>query len=177
MLLNGLTRGQKTVCNWPRPSLEVIQEVRTWGICLKLNSLMNFSFILYLSSFKQFVHCSLVSGCDRYLLKKIFQSLYGSLLNHLFHYTNKNISVKPLFNLHYLSLFQLPFYSFKNCSVHGGSCRNYSPKSLGFFWKIFRWVYKKKKNCYLPAKVGINCALSSVPVLKTLGIHTSMCNV
>ena len=145
MLLNGLTRGQKTVCNWPRPSLEVIQEVRTWGICLKLNSLMNFSFILYLSSFKQFVHCSLVSGCDRYLLKKIFQSLYGSLLNHLFHYTNKNISVKPLFNLHYLSLFQLPFYSFKNCSVHGGSCRNYSPKSLGFFWKIFRWVYKKKK--------------------------------
>ena len=91
MLLNGLTRGQKTVCNWPRPSLEVIQEVRTWGICLKLNSLMNFSFILYLSSFKQFVHCSLVSGCDRYLLKKIFQSLYGSLLNHLFHYTNKNI--------------------------------------------------------------------------------------
>ena len=52
---------------------------------------MNFSFILYLSSFKQFVHCSLVSGCDRYLLKKIFQSLYGSLLNHLFHYTNKNI--------------------------------------------------------------------------------------
>ena len=52
---------------------------------------MNFLFILYLSSFKQFVHCSLVSGCDRYLLKKIFQSLYGSLLNHLFHYTNKNI--------------------------------------------------------------------------------------
>ena len=45
---------------------------------------MNFSVILYLSSFKQFVHCSLVSGCDRYLLKKIFQSLYGSLLNHLF---------------------------------------------------------------------------------------------
>ena len=70
---------------------------------------MNFSFIIYLNSFKQFAHCSLVSGCDRYLLKKIFQSLYGSLLNHLFHYTNKNISVKPLFNLHYLSLFQLPF--------------------------------------------------------------------
>ena len=41
--------------------------------------------------------------------KKKFQSLFGSLLNHLFHYTNKNISVKPLFNLHYLSLFQLPF--------------------------------------------------------------------
>ena len=42
-------------------------------------------------------------------LKKKFQSLFGSLLNHLFHYINKIISVKPLFNLHYLSLFQLPF--------------------------------------------------------------------
>ena len=73
MLLNRLTRGLKTVCNWPRPSLEVTQEVRTWGICLKLNSLMNFSFIIYLNSFKQFVHCSLVSGCDRYLLKKYFK--------------------------------------------------------------------------------------------------------
>ena len=59
-----------------------------------------------------------------------------SLLNHFFQYTNKNISVKPLFNLHYLSLFQL--YSLKICSVHGGSCRNYSTNSLGFFWKTFR---------------------------------------
>ena len=40
----------------------------------------------------------------------MFQSFfYRSLLNHFFQYTNKNISVKPLFNLHYLSLFQLPF--------------------------------------------------------------------
>ena len=35
--------------------------------------------------------------------------VYRSLLNHFFQYTNKNISVKPLFNLHYLSLFRLPF--------------------------------------------------------------------
>ena len=138
---------------------------------------INEFFIHYISEFFQTI-CSLFIGVRLWqiLVKKIFQSLYESLINHLFHYTNKNISVKPLFNLHYPSLFQLPFYSFKNFSVHGGSCRNYSPKSLGFFWKIFRWVYKKK-NCYLPAKVGINCALSSVPVLKTLGIHTSMCNV
>ena len=47
----------------------------------------------------------------------------------------------------------------------------------GSFGKYFVEFTKKKKNCYLPAKVGINCALSSVPVLKTLGIHTSMCNV
>ena len=41
--------------------------------------------------------------------KEMPQSLLASHLNHLFHYTNKNISVKPLFNLHYLILFQLPF--------------------------------------------------------------------
>ena len=39
----------------------------------------------------------------------MFQSFSGRLLNHLFYYTNKNISVKPFFNLHYLSLLQLPF--------------------------------------------------------------------
>ena len=38
----------------------------------------------------------------------MFQKFFGSLLNHLVPYT-KNISVKPFFNLHYLSLFQLPF--------------------------------------------------------------------
>ena len=107
---------------------------------------INEFFIHYISEFFQTI-CSLFIGVRLWqiLVKKIFQSLYESLINHLFHYTNKNISVKPLFNLHYPSLFQLPFYSFKNFSVHGGSCRNYSPKSLGFFWKIFRWVYKKKK--------------------------------
>ena len=41
------------------------------------------------------------------ICKKMFETLFGSLLNHLFHYTNKNISVKPFFNLHYLSLFHL----------------------------------------------------------------------
>ena len=43
-----------------------------------------------------------VSDCDRYLLKKRFQSLSWSLLNHLYHFTNRNISVTPLSNLHYL---------------------------------------------------------------------------
>ena len=35
--------------------------------------------------------------------------VYRCLLNHPFQYTNKNISLKPLFNLHYLSVFQLSF--------------------------------------------------------------------
>ena len=72
--------------------------------------LLLFSFLKRACAFVSYTLSTLqVSGCDRYLLKKMFQSLFGSLLNHLFHYANKNISVKPLFNLHYLSLFQLPF--------------------------------------------------------------------
>ena len=39
----------------------------------------------------------------------MFQNLFGGLFNYLFHYPNKNISVRPLFNLHYLNLFQPPF--------------------------------------------------------------------
>ena len=35
--------------------------------------------------------------------------VYRSLLNHFFQYVNKNILLRPVFNLHYLSLFQLPF--------------------------------------------------------------------
>ena len=35
----------------------------------------------------------------------MFQSSIGSLLNHLYHYANENISVRAsLFNLQYLSL-------------------------------------------------------------------------
>ena len=50
--------------------------------------------------------CQIVTDtCERNVSKFV----YRSLLNHFFQYTNKNISVKPLFNLHYLSLFRLPF--------------------------------------------------------------------
>ena len=35
--------------------------------------------------------------------------VYICLLNHPFQYTNKNISLKPLFNLQFLGVFQLPF--------------------------------------------------------------------
>ena len=45
MSLNGLTRGLKTICNKPKPSLEVTQRVKRWGNCLQLNSLIELSFI------------------------------------------------------------------------------------------------------------------------------------
>ena len=72
--------------------------------------------------------------------KKMFLSLFGSLLNHPFPYTIKNVSVKPLFHLHYLSLFQLPFTRSKIVHFAVDLFRNYNPQSLGSFWKTFREV-------------------------------------
>ena len=55
--------------------------------------------------------------------KKMFQSLLGSLLNHLFHYANKNVFMKPLSLLCITSVF-FTIYSLKHFLVYGGSCRN-----------------------------------------------------
>ena len=61
-------------------------------------------------------------------------------------------------------------YSLKNFSVHGGPCRNYSPDSLGFFWKTFRKVYEKTVIHQLRSvHIGKNCTLPKVPVVKTSG--------
>ena len=49
-----------------------------------------------------------------------FQSLFGSLLNHFYHYANENV---------------LP-----HRSVYGRFCCIYSPKSFGFFRNEFRQV-------------------------------------
>ena len=38
------------------------------------------------------------------------------------------------------------FYSLKNCSVYGESCRNYSPKLSRLFWQEFSEVLNKNKN-------------------------------
>ena len=59
--LNGLTRGLKTVCDQPKPSLEVTQKVKAWSISLQLKLLMAILFIIYLNSLKQFVHWTTVS--------------------------------------------------------------------------------------------------------------------
>ena len=63
----------------------------------------------FFQSVHVFFSCAL-SNCVRLwqiFVQIMFETLFGSLLNHLFHYTNKYISVKPFFNLHYLSLFHL----------------------------------------------------------------------
>ena len=81
----------------------------------------------------------------------MFQSLFGSLLNHFYHYANENVSVKHLSFICITSIL-ITIYSLKNCSVYGGSCRIYSPKSFGSFWREFRYVKKKiekKKNIYI----------------------------
>ena len=67
----------------------------------------------------------------------MFQSLSGGLLNHLYHYANENVSVKHL-SLICITSILTTIYSLRNCSVYGGSCRIYSPKSFGFFREEFR---------------------------------------
>ena len=41
--------------------------------------------------------------------KIMFQSLFGSILNHLYRYTDENVSVRHLFNLHHLYFNSVPF--------------------------------------------------------------------
>ena len=109
-----------------------------------------------------FLTLSLLNRCQIVTdtFKEMLQSLLASHLNHLFHYTNKNISVKPLFNLHYLSLFQLPFTRSKNCSAHGGSCRNYSPKSVGYTQApTLRYVLYKRTCIHLLISMKTPCHL------------------
>ena len=71
----------------------------------------------------------------------MFQSLLGSLLNHLYHYANENVSKMHLSLICGTSILTT-IYSLKNCSVYGRSNRIYSPKSFGFFQKEFRQVKK-----------------------------------
>ena len=70
-------------------------------------------------------------------MKIMFQSLFGSLLNHFYHYANENVSVKHLSVICITSILTT-IYSLKNRSVYGRSCRIYSPKSFGSFRKEFR---------------------------------------
>ena len=72
------------------------------------------------------------------LLKKNCSKVFSrSFFNHLYHYANKNVSVKPL-SLVCITPILTTTYSLINCSVYGRSYRNYSGKSFRFFWKEFR---------------------------------------
>ena len=66
----------------------------------------------------------------------MFQSFFGSLLNHLYHDGNENVSVKHL-SLICITSILTTFYSLKNCSVYGRSRCIYSPKSFESFGKNF----------------------------------------
>ena len=70
----------------------------------------------------------------------MFQSLFGSLLNHLYHYANENVSAKHL-SLICITSILTTIFSLKNCSVYGRSCRIYSPESFGYFRIEFRLVF------------------------------------
>ena len=75
-----------------------------------------------------------------------------SLLNHLYRDGNENVSLRHLSWICITSILTT-IHSLKNCSVHGRSCRIYSPKSFGFFRKELRRI-KKKKNVIYRLRVG-----------------------
>ena len=85
-----------------------------------------------------FLTHSLIDRCHWQILVKImFQTLFGGLLNHLYHYASENVPVKHL-SLICITFTLTTIYSLKNCSVYGRSCRIYSPKSFRFFQNVFR---------------------------------------
>ena len=74
----------------------------------------------------------------------MFQSLFGILLNHLYHYASENVSVKHL-SLICITSTLTTIYSLKNCSVYGRSCRIYSPISLSLKKKV---IYRLRVGPY-----------------------------
>ena len=75
------------------------------------------------------------------ILVKMFQSLLGRILNHpyLIHYVHGNVLMQHLSLICITSILTI-IYPLKYCSIYGGSCCNYSPKSFGMFWKEFSSV-------------------------------------
>ena len=84
----------------------------------------------------------------------MFQSLFGSLLNHLYRYGNENVSVRHL-SLICITPILTTTYSLKTCSVFERSCHIYSPKSFGFFRKELRQVNVGEKLNLLSIIVNI----------------------
>ena len=85
-----------------------------------------------------FLKRSLIDGCQTVTdAFKDFKSLFGSLLNHLYHYANENVSVKHLSLICIISIVTT-IYLLKDFSFYRRYCRIYSPRSFGFFRKEFR---------------------------------------
>ena len=85
----------------------------------------------------------------------MFQSLFGSLINHLHHNANNNVLIC-------ITSILTTIYSLKVCSVYGGSCHNYSPKSIHVLLASVLLTSRKKfKNVLNQSRlVWIVCLVS-----------------
>ena len=83
-----------------------------------------------------FLKRSLIERCQIVTdtCKNNFSKFVGSLLNHLYHYANENVSVK-LLSLICINLYFKYHLLAQNCFVYSKSCCNYSPNSFRFFWR------------------------------------------
>ena len=83
-----------------------------------------------------FLKRSLIERCQIVTdtCKNNFSKFVGSLLNHLYHYANENVSVK-LLSLICINLYFKYHLLAQNCFVYGKSCCNYSPNSFRFLWR------------------------------------------
>ena len=91
--------------------------------------------------------------------KNYISNCVGSLLNHLYHYANENVRHLSLI---FITFTLATIYSLKNCSVYGGSCLNYSRKSLGSFGRNFvKFIGKNENVIHQPrsVRIGKNCTL------------------
>ena len=96
------------------------------------------------------------------LVKIMFQSLLGSLLNHpyLIHYVHGNVLMQHLSLICITSILTI-IYPLKYCSIYGGSCCNYSPKSFGSFGRNLVKFKEKNKDVIHQSRsvrIGKNCA-------------------
>ena len=92
--------------------------------------------------------------------KIMFQSLFGSLLNHLYRYGNENVSVKPP-SLICITPILTTIDSLKNPPV------NHSIKSVGFFGKNFVKLQKKKNVIHQPRSISIGESPSADKIRET----------
>ena len=86
----------------------------------------------------------LVPRAGRISLSEIIKnvsSLSGHLLNDLYYYVYKNLSVKPFFNLDHLCFHY--YLLVRNCSVCHKSWHDYSPKMFGSFARLLLCCRKK----------------------------------
>ena len=86
-----------------------------------------------------------VSHCE-IPVKIMFPSLFGSFINHLHHKANNNVLVKPS-SLICITSILTTIYLLKVCSVYGGSCHNYSPKSIHVLLASILLTSRKNKKC------------------------------